>query len=56
MDQLVELFAGKGPPDNTITRIEALEKNMAEALNNGNKWYDLQRRVQSLETRADKTD
>ncbi len=45
MDQLAELFASKGPPDNTITRLEALEKNMAEALENGNKWYDQLRRI-----------
>ena len=52
----MNLFACKSPPDNTINRIAALEKQMLDALNNSDKINDLMRRVQSLETRADKTD
>ena len=56
MNQLMNLFACKSPPDNTINRIDALEKQMLDALSNSDKINDLMRRVQSLETRADKTD
>ena len=49
MNQMMNLFACKSPPDNTIKRIEALEESQ-------DKMNDLMRRVQSLETRADKTD
>ena len=75
MAQLMDLFASKNPPDNTIKRIEALEADMAKvkdklgrmgtggpAVSSGldedamDKLNDLLRRVQSLETRADKTD
>ena len=56
MNQMMNLFACKNPPDNTIKRIEALEDQMKDALANNDKINDLLRRVQSLETRADKTD
>lgn len=77
MAQLMNMFACKSPPDNTIKRIEALEKQLANmpkpevvhveakaeaAASTGldqdamDKLNDLLRRVQSLETRADKTD
>ena len=56
MNALMNLFACKNPPDNTINRIEALEKQMLDALANNDKINDLLRRVQSLETRADKSD
>lgn len=56
MNALANLFACKSPPDNTIKRIEALEKQMQDAMANNDKINDLLRRVQSLETRADKTD
>lgn len=78
MGQLMNMFASKQPPENTIKRIEALESELnglKDKLNNmGNnnaapatvttgldadamdKLNDLLRRVQSLETRADKTD
>ena len=56
MNALMDLFACKNPPDNTINRIEALEKQMLDALANNDKINDLLRRAQSLETRADKSD
>ena len=68
MAQMMELFASKSPPDNTINRIEALEKQIAKMGTGGDtkgpgldadamdKLNDLLRRVQALETRADKTD
>ena len=56
MNALMNLFACKSPPDNTINRIEALENQMLDALANKDTINDLVRRVQSLETRADKTD
>lgn len=66
MAQLMNMFASKNPPDNTIKRIEALEAKMKDALAGAGgasldedalgKLNDLLRRVQSLETRADKTD
>jgi len=62
MGELMKIFASKTPPDNTIKRIEALEDQMADVnarLNNLNTNIDLPdllRRVQSLETRADKSD
>jgi len=52
----MNLFACKSPPDNTINRIAALEKQMKDALSNSDKINDLLRRVQSVETRADKAD
>ena len=52
----MNLFACKSPPDNTINRIDALEKQMLDALANNDKINELLRRVQSLETRADKSD
>ena len=33
MNQLMDLFACKSPPDNTIVRIEELEKQMKDAMN-----------------------
>ena len=56
MNALMNLFACKSPPDNTINRIKTLEDQMLDALSNGDKINDLMRRVQSLETRADKSD
>ena len=56
MNALMNLFACKSPPDNTINRIEALENQMLDALASKDAINDLMRRVQSLETRADKTD
>ena len=69
MAQMMELFASKSPPDNTINRIEALEKQIAKIGTGGgdtkgpgldadamDKLNDMLRRVQALETRADKTD
>ena len=71
INQLMDIFAAKSPPDNTIKRIEELERQMAQALANNSggattgpgldadamaRLNDLLRRVQSLETRADKTD
>ena len=98
MAQLMNIFAAKTPPDNTINRIEALEKKVTDLLNRPipepqiihqtvqnvknvtqeapvqaapvpvepagpiidqaslDKIDDLLRRVQGLETRADKTD
>jgi vacuolar-type H+-ATPase subunit I/STV1 len=74
MDTLANMFASKHPPENTIVRIEALEKQVANLLKNNSgpvsagpvgsgldadamdKLNDLLRRVQSLETRADKND
>ena len=95
MAQLMNIFAAKTPPDNTINRIEALEKKVHDLLNREppapqiihqtvqniknvseeapvqaapvpaapvldqdalDKIEDLLRRVQGLETRADKTD
>ena len=56
MNQLMNLFACKNPPDNTINRIEALEKQMQDVFANNDKINDLMRRVQSLETRAEKND
>ena len=53
MNEMMKLFACKSPPDNTINRIQALEDKMADQ--NG-KFDDLLRRVQGLETRADKSD
>ena len=65
------MFASKNPPENTIKRIEALEKMVDELRNRpvatGNsgpgldadamdKLNDLLRRVKDLETRADKSD
>ena len=32
MSQLMNIFASKNPPENTIKRIEELEKQMADAL------------------------
>ena len=55
MAQLMEIFASKMPPDNTINRIEELEKQMADALGKTDKIDDLLRRVKALETRAYKT-
>lgn len=68
MAQLMNMFASKNPPDNTIKRIEELEKQVKNLLDRPvgtgsgldadamDKLNDLLRRVQSLETRADKTD
>ena len=70
INQLMDIFAAKSPPDNTIKRNEELERQMAQALANNSgasastgldadamaRLNDLLRRVQSLETRADKTD
>ena len=82
MGQLMNMFASKNPPENTIKRIEDLERMMKDAndklaelanrpvavaapsSNPGpgldadamDKLNDLLRRVQSLETRADKND
>ena len=93
MAQLMNIFAAKTPPDNTINRIEALEKKVQQLLDRPipepqiihqtvqnvknvteeapvqaapqgpgldqaalDKIDDLLRRVQGLETRADKTD
>lgn len=56
MNALMNLFACKSPPDNTINRIEALENQMLDALANKDTINDLVRRVQALETRADKSD
>ena len=33
MAQLMNIFAAKTPPDNTINRIEALEKKVTDLLN-----------------------
>jgi hypothetical protein len=75
MAQLMDIFASKNPPENTIKRIVKLEDQISDILRNMNnkpapvgeagpgldadamdKLNDLLRRVQSLETRADKTD
>ena len=65
MSQLMNIFASKTPPDNTIKRIEELENQIKNLGNPGpagldgdsmSKLNDLLRRVQSLETRADKSD
>lgn len=80
MDHLMDIFASKNPPENTIKRIVTLENQISDILKNMNnkpapvgetlvasagpgldadamdKLNDLLRRVQSLETRADKTD
>ena len=67
MAQLMNMFASKNPPDNTIKRIEELEKQVKDLLGRPvggagldadamDKLNDLARRVQALETRADKTD
>ena len=80
MDDLMNIFASKNPPENTIKRIVTLENQISDILKNMNnkpapvgetlvasagpgldadamdKLNDLLRRVQSLETRADKTD
>jgi|Transcript_7332 hypothetical protein len=59
MGELMKIFAAKSPPDNTIKRIEELEAQMADVndrLKNSGDLDDLLRRVQSLETRADKSD
>ena len=68
MATLMNMFASKNPPDNTIKRIEELEKMvkdlMGRPVGSGeglsadamDKLNDLLRRVQSLETRADRTD
>ena len=45
MNQLMNLFACKSPPDNTINRIEALENQMLDALANKDAINDLMRRV-----------
>ena len=54
----MNLFASKNPPDNTIKRIEALETQINEVKDHlqGINTDELTRRVQSLETRADKAD
>ena len=65
MSQLMNIFASKTPHDNTIKRIEELENQIKNLGNPGpagldgdsmSKLNDLLRRVQSLETRADKSD
>ncbi len=67
MAQRMNMFASKNPPDNTIKRIEELEKQMKDLMGRPvggsgldadamDKLNDLLRRVQALETRADKTD
>lgn len=54
MAEMMKMFASKNPPDNTIKRIEALEKLTGPWANLNPE--ELLRRVKSLETRSDKNE
>jgi hypothetical protein len=50
MDLLAETFAGKGPPDSTIDRIEVLEKGLKDmGVTVENKTGELMGRINKLE-------